>query len=70
MKQLVESQWNTLVERLNESGTIEGSLAIIDLNSSMGFPVKDDWYKLRPKSRTPVSPVLPGESRALCLVSR
>ncbi|KAL0572466.1 hypothetical protein V5O48_009506 [Marasmius crinis-equi] len=33
---VVEAQWNTMIERIRESGALEGSLAICDVSGSMG----------------------------------
>ncbi|KAG8700493.1 hypothetical protein FRC08_004663 [Ceratobasidium sp. 394] len=59
LKRLMEGQWSALVEKSGGSGTLEGSLAIIDFNKSMGFPLGDNWYKLTPKRQKPVTPCLP-----------
>ncbi|KAG8704419.1 hypothetical protein FRC08_002240, partial [Ceratobasidium sp. 394] len=59
LKRLMEGQWGALVERSGRSSTLEGSLAIVDFNKSMGFPLDDNWYKLAPKRKNSVAPCLP-----------
>ncbi|KAG9090252.1 hypothetical protein FRC06_001158, partial [Ceratobasidium sp. 370] len=38
-KQIIEAQWNSLLERMRESGTLESSLALVDVSGSMGHVV-------------------------------
>ncbi|KAG8783680.1 hypothetical protein FRC12_019468 [Ceratobasidium sp. 428] len=35
-KKIVEAQWNSLLERMRESGALESSLALVDVSGSMG----------------------------------
>ncbi|KAG9077054.1 hypothetical protein FRC06_009119, partial [Ceratobasidium sp. 370] len=35
-KQIIDAQWNTLLERMRESGTLDRTLAIVDVSGSMG----------------------------------
>ncbi|KAG9094196.1 hypothetical protein FRC06_011063 [Ceratobasidium sp. 370] len=58
LKKIIEGQWSALVEQSGGFGTLDGSLAIIDFNKSMGFPLDDNWYKLTPKRKMPVPPCL------------
>ncbi|KAG8746989.1 hypothetical protein FRC10_002788 [Ceratobasidium sp. 414] len=58
LKQLIECQWSALIGQLGGFGTLDGSLAIVDLNKSMGFPLDENWYKLTPKRKKPVPPCL------------
>ncbi|QRV93888.1 hypothetical protein RhiJN_21906 [Ceratobasidium sp. AG-Ba] len=59
MKLLIEGQWDAIVEQLGGPGSLQSTLAIVDFNRSMGFPLDTDWYKSRPKKRNPVLPMLP-----------
>ncbi|KAF8607923.1 hypothetical protein BDV93DRAFT_434906, partial [Ceratobasidium sp. AG-I] len=35
-KKVIEAQWNSLLDRMKESGTLESSFAIVDVSGSMG----------------------------------
>lgn len=41
-KKVVDGQWNTLVQRIKESGTLESSIAVCDVSASMNHPVFPD----------------------------
>jgi hypothetical protein len=39
---VVDGQWNTLVQRIKDSGTMDSSIAVCDVSGSMGYPVFSD----------------------------
>ncbi|KAH7238199.1 hypothetical protein BKA59DRAFT_238206 [Fusarium tricinctum] len=39
---VVDGQWNTLVQRIKDSGTMESSIAVCDVSGSMSYPVFSD----------------------------
>ncbi|KAG5658565.1 hypothetical protein KAF25_010746 [Fusarium avenaceum] len=39
---VVDGQWNTLVQRIKDSGTMDSSIAVCDVSGSMGSPVFSD----------------------------
>ncbi|KAK0638949.1 hypothetical protein B0T16DRAFT_422159 [Cercophora newfieldiana] len=39
---VVDGQWNTLVQRIKDSGTLESCIAVCDVSGSMGGPVFSD----------------------------
>lgn len=39
---VADGQWNTLVQRIKDSGNLENSLAVCDVSGSMGHPVFSD----------------------------
>lgn len=41
-RDVVDGQWNTLVKRVRDAGTLESSIAICDVSGSMHSPVFDD----------------------------
>ncbi|KAG8722495.1 hypothetical protein FRC08_001551 [Ceratobasidium sp. 394] len=47
-KQIIEAQWNSLLERMRESGALESALALVDVSGSMGsisyLPEKKDKH--------------------------
>ncbi|KAG8699940.1 hypothetical protein FRC09_006277 [Ceratobasidium sp. 395] len=59
LKNFIESQWGALIEQLGGPDTLASSLAIVDFNKSMRFPLDSNWYKLTPKRRKPMPPFLP-----------
>lgn len=59
---VVEAQWKTLIKNLQDSGSIENSLAICDVSGSMGS-ISSKFNKRR------VQPILPAISLSLVLAS-
>jgi hypothetical protein len=57
---VIEAQWNTLIEKLRESGSLDNCLAICDVSGSMGSL----YGRHDPKH---VSPILPAVSLSLVL---
>lgn len=41
-RKVLDGQWNTLVQRIKDSGTLESSIAVCDVSGSMSFPVFPD----------------------------
>ncbi|KAI1069840.1 hypothetical protein LB507_007980 [Fusarium sp. FIESC RH6] len=39
---VLDGQWNTLVQRIKDSGTMNSSIAVCDVSGSMGYPVFRD----------------------------
>ncbi|SPJ82084.1 uncharacterized protein FTOL_09489 [Fusarium torulosum] len=39
---VVDGQWNTLVQRIKDSGTMDSSIAVCDVSGSMSYPVFSD----------------------------
>jgi hypothetical protein len=56
---VVEAQWQTMIERLRESGLLENSMAICDVSGSMG--------SLSYRAKGPVEPIFPAISLSLVL---
>ncbi|CAE6443331.1 unnamed protein product [Rhizoctonia solani] len=55
-KKIIEAQWNSILERMKESGVVESSLAVVDVSGSMGS------IDCPPQAtRGPVQPIFPGE---------
>ncbi|KAJ1308502.1 hypothetical protein OPQ81_004206 [Rhizoctonia solani] len=63
-KKVIEAQWNSLLEGLRESGTLENSLALVDVSGSMGS------IDLPPQStRGPIQPIFPAVALGLVLAA-
>ncbi|KAJ1308716.1 hypothetical protein OPQ81_004407 [Rhizoctonia solani] len=63
-KKVVEAQWNSLIERMKESGALESSLGLVDVSGSMGsihHPPK--------KTQGPIQPIFPAVSLGLLLAA-
>ncbi|KAF8607922.1 hypothetical protein BDV93DRAFT_519910 [Ceratobasidium sp. AG-I] len=60
-KKVIEAQWNSLLERMRESGTLESSLALVDVSGSMGGITE------LPKKKSHVEPIFPAVSLGLLL---
>ncbi|KAG9078898.1 hypothetical protein FS749_009042 [Ceratobasidium sp. UAMH 11750] len=53
-KQIVDAQWNPLLERMRESGTLDRTLAVVDISGSMGT------IRSLPQKKSPhVKPIFP-----------
>ncbi|KAG8708398.1 hypothetical protein FRC09_001273 [Ceratobasidium sp. 395] len=61
-KQIIDAQWNSLLERMRESGALESSLAVVDVSGSMGsinhLPATNDRH---------VEPIFPAVALGLLL---
>ncbi|KAF5353118.1 hypothetical protein D9758_008789 [Tetrapyrgos nigripes] len=67
---VVEGQWNAIVQRLKESGTLENCIAVCDVSGSMGsLWHTDSGYGQRGRRQQHVPPILPAISLSL-LVAR
>ncbi|KAG9128338.1 hypothetical protein FRC07_000450 [Ceratobasidium sp. 392] len=62
-KQVIEAQWNSLLERMRESGALESSLALVDVSGSMG----SIGYSLPDKKGGHVQPIFPAVALGILL---
>ncbi|CAE6523541.1 unnamed protein product [Rhizoctonia solani] len=63
-KKVIEAQWNSLLERMKESGALESSLGLVDVSGSMGsieHPPK--------KTQGRIEPIFPAVSLGLVLAA-
>ncbi|KZV96991.1 hypothetical protein EXIGLDRAFT_732060 [Exidia glandulosa HHB12029] len=42
-RQVVEAQWNTIVQNIRDAGALENSLAVCDVSGSMGIMMFPEW---------------------------
>ncbi|KAG8727669.1 hypothetical protein FRC12_022328 [Ceratobasidium sp. 428] len=61
-KQVIEAQWNSLLERMRESGALESSLALVDVSGSMG-----SISSLPHKKSSQVEPIFPAVALGILL---
>ncbi|KAG8742608.1 hypothetical protein FRC10_001206 [Ceratobasidium sp. 414] len=61
-RRIIEAQWNSLLERMRESGKLESSLAIVDVSGSMG-----SINSLPAKKNSNVQPIFPAVALGLLL---
>ncbi|KAG8698552.1 hypothetical protein FRC08_005842 [Ceratobasidium sp. 394] len=61
-KQIVDAQWNSLLERMRESGTLDRTLAVVDVSGSMGT------IRSLPQKKSPhVKPIFPAVALGILL---
>ncbi|CAE6397865.1 unnamed protein product [Rhizoctonia solani] len=63
-KKVIEAQWNSLLERMKESGALDSSLALVDVSGSMG---SIDY--LPQKAHGSVQPIFPAVALGLVLAA-
>ncbi|CAE6398994.1 unnamed protein product [Rhizoctonia solani] len=63
-KKVIEAQWNSLIERMKESGALESSLGLVDVSGSMG-----SIHRPPPKASGSVQPIFPAVSLGLVLAA-
>ncbi|KAH7343938.1 hypothetical protein B0J17DRAFT_765087 [Rhizoctonia solani] len=63
-KKIIEAQWNSLLERMRESGAVESSLGLVDVSGSMGS------VECPPQTaQGPVRPIFPAVALGLVLAA-
>ncbi|CAE6463855.1 unnamed protein product [Rhizoctonia solani] len=63
-KKVIEAQWNSLLDRMRESGALESSLGLVDVSGSMGT------VQCPPrKTSGPIEPIFPAVSLGLVLAA-
>ncbi|QRV87398.1 hypothetical protein RhiJN_15416 [Ceratobasidium sp. AG-Ba] len=61
-KQIIEAQWNSLLDRMRESGALDNSLALVDVSGSMGS------IGYLPEKKSPhVQPIFPAVALGILL---
>ncbi|KAF8759580.1 hypothetical protein RHS01_01836 [Rhizoctonia solani] len=63
-KKVIEAQWNSLLERMKESGALDSSLALVDVSGSMGY-----IEAMPPKTQGPIQPIFPAVALGLVLAA-
>ncbi|QRW16090.1 hypothetical protein RhiXN_04091 [Rhizoctonia solani] len=63
-KKVIEAQWNSLLERMKESGALDSSLALVDVSGSMGY-----IEATPPKTQGPIQPIFPAVALGLVLAA-
>ncbi|CAE6412739.1 unnamed protein product [Rhizoctonia solani] len=63
-KKVIEAQWNSLLERMKESGALESSLALVDVSGSMGY-----IDHLPQKAHGSIQPIFPAVALGLVLAA-
>ncbi|KDN51032.1 hypothetical protein RSAG8_00661, partial [Rhizoctonia solani AG-8 WAC10335] len=61
---VIEAQWNSLIERMRESGALESSLGLVDVSGSMG-----SIHYLPQKTSGSIQPIFPAVSLGLVLAA-
>ncbi|KAG9099846.1 hypothetical protein FRC07_010469 [Ceratobasidium sp. 392] len=62
-KQVIDSQWSSLLERIRESGTLDKTLAVVDVSESMGSISRLP----RRKSPASIQPIFPAVALGILL---
>ncbi|KAH7343728.1 hypothetical protein B0J17DRAFT_643697 [Rhizoctonia solani] len=63
-KKVIEAQWNSLLDRMRESGALESSLSLVDVSGSMG---SIDFIPQKKSGR--IEPIFPAVSLGLILAA-